>query len=153
LYFLAAGFARYRGGTMMNRSRHLPSAIACILTALLVTGAAGGGVGAIACICPDGQVKVEAADCACCDPVSSDDHAVDAASASEQPSCSDCVDVPLHTHPIKTTPFQLDDATVPTPGHAPPAASTVGGERSRPAPPGLGHRLSLELLSSVVIRT
>jgi hypothetical protein len=127
--------------------------MACILTALLIAGAAGDGVGAIACICPDGQVKVEVADCACCDPVSSDDHAVDAASASEQPYCSDCVDVLLHTHPIKTNPFQQDDGTVPTTGHATPAMSAVGGEPSCPAPPDLGHRLSLALLSSVVIRT
>ena len=96
----------------MNRSRYLLSAMACILTVLLLTGAAGDGVGAIACICPDGQVKFEAAGCACCDPVSSDDHVVDAASASEQPSCSDCVDVPLRTSPIQVNILQLDDATV-----------------------------------------
>ena len=137
----------------MNRPRHPLSAIACVLTALLVTGAAGDGVGAIACICPDGQVKVEAAGCACCDPVSSDDHVVDAASASEQPSCSDCVDVPLRTPPIKASPLQLNDATVPATGHAIPTVPAVGGERSWPAPPDLGHRLSLALLSSVVIRT
>jgi hypothetical protein len=127
--------------------------MACILTALLVNGAAGGGVGAIACICPDGQINFEGADCACCDPVDSDDHVVDAAWAPVQPSCSDCVDVPLRTPPIEANPLQLEDGTVTARGHATPAVSAAGSERSCPAPPGLGHRLSLELLSSVVIQT
>lgn len=137
----------------MDRSRHLLSALACILTVPLLIGAAGDGVGAIACVCPDGQVKVAAVDCTCCGPVSSDDHVVDATSASEQPSCSDCVDVPLQTPPIKTNPLQLDDANVVATGQTSPTVPAVGCRRSRPAPLDVGHRLSLALLSSVVIRT
>jgi len=127
--------------------------MACVLTALLVAGMTGEDVVAIACICPDGQVKVEAETCACCDPVNSDDHLVDAASASDQPSCSDCVDVPLRTPPTKASQVQLDNATVTATSHASPTVPAVGCERFWPAPPDLGHRLSLALLSSVVIRT
>ena len=137
----------------MDRSRHLLSAMACILTVPLLTGAAGDGVGAIACICPDGQVKVEAANCACCDPVNSADQVVDGESASDQPYCSDCVDVPLRTPPINADPFRLDNATVPATGHAIATVPAVGGGRSWPPLPDLGHPLSLALLSSVVIRT
>lgn len=147
------GLAQYRGSTLMNRSRNPLCAITCFLTALLITGAAGAHLAVFACICPDGQVKAATADCACCDPVSSDDHEDDATSAHEQPTCSDCVDVPLQTPHIKTNPIQLDAATVPLMGHATPAVPAVGGERSWPAPPDRGHRLSLKLLSSVVIRT
>lgn len=137
----------------MNRSRHLLSATACILAVLLVTGTAGPGALAIACICPDGQVTVEAADCACCGPETSGDQSGPAALASEQPSCNDCVDVALHTSPIKAGSIQLNHATVVAGRHGSPTVPAVDCERSRSAPPDLGHRLSLALLSSVVILT
>jgi hypothetical protein len=122
--------------------------------ALVITSSAGVADAAIACVCPDGEVGVEAAwVCSCCYPADSDGIAADMGSASGNPSCSDCVDVPLRMPPTKNDHPRLHAVTVEGSGHSTPIACAPGFERERTARPDQGHRLTLALLASVVLLT
>jgi hypothetical protein len=140
--------------TPMNGQRHLTTATACALTALLVTGAAGVSDVAIACVCPDGQVTIEAgAVCSCCSASSSGDPVVDAGLSFEDSPCSDCVDVPLRVLQIKNDPLQVHPETATNRCRARLPAGFSGLEADRRARPGQAHRLTLELLQSVILLT
>ena len=138
----------------MKRSNRRSTATASILVALLITSTAGLADTAVACVCPDGQVEIEAATiCSCCNPVNSDDHGFEAESAFESQSCNDCVDVPLRVPFAGNEPHQRGTETVQDKNQSSPSSHEIGCEDIRPSRPDQGHRLNLALLSSVVLLT
>jgi len=133
---------------------HRPSAAtAFVLTALLVMGAAGPSVAAIACVCPDGQVEIEAAVCSCCSAENPDNRTVASEWELGSTSCNDCVDVPLRVLPLKNDRLHILSMASNTRDRVTPFAGVTGSEVDRPVRPDHGHRLTQALLSSIVLLT
>ena len=124
-----------------------------MLTALLVVSAAGPSVAAVACVCPDGQVEIEAAVCSCCSAENPDNRAVASEWELESSSCNDCVDIPMRVLPLKNDRLHLQSMAVYTRDRATPLTAVTGSEVDRPVRPDHGHQLSQALPSSVVLLT
>ena len=138
----------------MSHLRHLTTATAFLLAALLATSAAGPAVAAIVCICPDGGIELGVPGlCSCCGPTSSELRTTDGTSAANRASCSDCVDVPLRAPLSKNQPLQLDAAAAGTGNHGSPVVAATAPGAARPSRPEPAPRTILELLASVVLLT
>jgi hypothetical protein len=145
------GIRPFLGISRMTRARHLLTATALTLVALLITSAASLADPAVACICPGGQVKVEAATACCCKAEAADDHVTGRKPEAAHPSCSDCTTVPLREPLAKNDAPHLDTVSINLWCHASPNRPVVAHQWRRPLSPGLGHRLPKALLSAVVL--
>lgn len=134
----------------MKRLHHRSTTTAFVLTVLLVMGTAGP---AVACVCPDGQVEIETAVCSCCSSENPDNYTLAPEWALEGSSCNDCVDIPMRVIPLETERLLLQSMAANTRDRAKPFAGPTGFELDRPVRPDHGHRLTLALLSSVVLLT
>lgn len=137
----------------MKRPHRRSPATAFVLTVLLVMGAAGASFDAVACVCPDGQVKVETAVCSCCSAENPDNLSVTSEWELESSSCNDCVDIPMRVLPLKNDRLHLQSMAVYTTDRVTPLTGVTGSEVGRPVRPDHGHRPTLALLSSVVLLT
>ena len=137
----------------MKRPHRRSTATAFILVALLMTSTAGLADTAVACICPDGQVEIEAAACSCCSAENPDNRAVASEWELESSSCNDCVDIPMRVLPLKNERMHLQSMAVYTRDRATPLTGVTGSEVDRPVLPDHGHPNTLALLSSVVLLT
>lgn len=138
----------------MKRNSPFIAVTAFGLMALLMTSGAGTSVAAVACVCPDGQVEIEAAAiCSCCHAESVDDRTVEPAWGTENASCDDCVDVPLRVPPLKNDHVRLQIVAADSGNPVAPVSRFTKSGWGRSSPPEQGHRLTLALLSSVVLLT
>ncbi len=137
----------------MKRPRRPSTATAFMLTTLLVVGAAAPSAAAVACVCPDGQVEIEAAVCSCCSAENPDNHAFAPEWELESSSCNDCVDIPMRVLPLKNDRLHLQSMAADTRNLAAPFTGIAGVEIGRPVRPDHGHRLTQTFLSSVVLLT
>jgi len=137
----------------MRKNSHITAATAFVLTALLVMGADGPPVAAVACVCPDGQVEIETAVCSCCSAENPDNRTVASEWDLGNSSCNDCVDIPMRVLQLKNDRLHLQSMAANTQDRATPFASVTGFEVGRPVRPDHGHRLSQAILSSVVLLT
>jgi hypothetical protein len=137
----------------MKRPHYRSTATAFVLTVLLVMGAAGPSVAAVACVCPDGQVEIETAACSCCSAEIPYNRTLAPEWALEGSACNDCVDIPMRVIPLETERLHLQSMAANTRDRATPFAGAAGFELARPDRPDHGHRLTLALLSSVVLLT
>lgn len=142
-----------RRNELMKRPHRRSTATAFVLTTLLVMGAAGPSVAAIACVCPDGQVEIETAVCSCCSAENLDNRPVASEWELESSSCSDCVDIPMRVLPLKNDRLHLQSIAANTRDRVTPLTGVTGFEVDRPVRPNHGHRPTLALLSSVVLLT
>jgi hypothetical protein len=138
---------------LMKRPDRPTAATAFVLTALLVVGAAGPSVAAVACVCPDGQVEIETADCWCCSAENPANRTVASELELESSSCNDCVDIPMRVLLLKNDGLHIQSMAFNTWDRGTPFAGVTGSEVDRPVRPDHGHRLTLALLSSVVLLT
>lgn len=124
-----------------------------MLTALLIVGAAGPSVAAVACVCPDGNVEIEAAICSCCSTENPDNRMVASELELESTSCNDCVDIPMRVLPLKNDRLHIQSMASNTQDFATPFAGVADSEVDLPVRPDHSHRLTETLLSSVVLLT
>jgi len=102
--------------------------MACMLATVLVLSNVAQLGSAIVCVGSDGHIDIESSVCTCCAPTASHDGWARTGPAPANPSCSDCVDVPLRVPPLKPKAPQLSTADIDAEGRMP--ASTCNG-RSR----------------------
>jgi hypothetical protein len=145
--------ARSGKGAMTTVRSHPTAATACVLAALLAMSGAGLADAAIACVCPDGGVEVEAAVCSCCQSDSSDGLAIGDHPASSEPSCDACVDVSLQVLSMKSGSLHLESAKTDAAFPGAPLLGMTRCEQDRISRPDQGHRLALALLSAAILLT
>jgi len=140
---------------MKTRLRRPMTATVLMMAAALVLSNASQIGARVVCIVSDCHVDIEPSVCSCCSVNASDNEMFDFDPPHTNPSCSDCIDVPLSVPPLTSKPPQLSTPENSAEGRT--AAPSCGGDcRINLVVRGNQmdqHWLSLVPLSTIVLLT